>query len=170
MEQNTLTGWLEKNKTLLTYFAMGLVVMIVLVGGVLSKYSTETPHESEQVATETSQNTTNQEGANQVANTSAVISPITTDAGRGEVVFMLSSKNGSAIVREIQLHNPLKDSWVLAYDGYKTISTEPVEVYRTNLAAITYDRVQVRTLDNFFTIETPVHINSGASVQVELGI
>jgi|SRR3989344_2314838 len=168
MEQNTLISWLEKNKTLLTYVAMGLVVVIVLVGGVTSKYFTETPHETEKVATETTTNTET------VANTSATITPLsenkTIEVGRGEVVFILSSKSGSAIVREIHLHNPLKDSWVLAYDGYKTISTEPVEVFRVNLAAIEYDQVQIRTLDNFFTINNPVSVKSSESTKVELGI
>lgn len=169
MEQNNnLTNWLEKNKTLLTYVAMGLVVVVVLVGGVISRYSIETPHESE-VATETT-NTEN------TANTLATITPIIAEAekvieaGRGEVVFVLSSSAGSAIVREIHLHNPQKDSWVLAYDGYKTISTEPVEVFRAKLAAIQYNQVQVRTLDNFFTLNSPVSVRSGESVVVELGI
>ncbi len=167
MEQNTLTSWLEKNKTLLTYVAMGLVVVVVLVGGVMSKYFTETPHETEKMATETT-------SAENLANTVATITPIAEsnmiEVGRGEAVFVLSSKSGSAIVREIHLHNPTKDSWVLAYDGYKTISTEPVEVYRAKLAAIEYDKIQVRTLDNFFTINNLVSIKSGDSVKVELGI
>lgn len=166
MEQNNLTSWVEKNKTLLTYVAMAVVIVVVLVGGTVSKYSIETPHESEQVA----QEQVIQENVNQVANTAATITPITIEAGRGEVVFILSSQDGSKIVREIHLHNPHKDSWVLAYDGYKTISTEPTEVYRATLAAITYDRAQIRTLDNFFTIENPVQVKDGDSIKVELEI
>lgn len=162
MEQNNLTSWIEKNKTLLTYMAMAVVVMVVLVGGIVSKYSIETPYESEQLATgiETIQ----------VANTSATITPIQMEVNRGEVVFILSSQDGSKIVREIHLHNPHKDSWVLAYDGYKTISTEPTEVYRAMLAAIEYDQVQVRTLDNFFTISNPVKVMNGESIKAELSI
>ncbi|MEK7114927.1 MAG: hypothetical protein AAB847_01020 [Patescibacteria group bacterium] len=160
MEQNKFNSWVEKNKTLLTYIIMGTVVAIVLVGGTLSRYSEETPNEMEKVVTDTAQ----------VANTAAIITPIVAEAGRGEVVFMLSSKSGGAVVREIHLHNPYKDSWVLAYDGYKTVSTELTEVYRTNLAAITYDKAQVRTLDNFFVIENPVKIMSEESTIVNLEI
>lgn len=148
---------------------MGLIVAIVLVGGTLSRYSKETPNEIE-IEKVVADTTTETENTNQVANTAAIITPIVTEAGRGEIVFILSSKSGAATVREIHLHNPHKDSWILAYDGYKTISTEPTEVYRTTLAAIEYDQMQVRTLDNFFTINNPVKIKGGESVEVKLEI
>lgn len=89
--------------------------------------------------------------------------------GKGEVIFSVSSKVDD-VVREIFLHNPQKDSWLPVYDGYRSVTSAPVEVYRVNLSPIKFDKVRVRTLKKSKDLnqEVEVKVDSSVNVVIEL--
>ena len=163
MEQDKLKpllSWVEKNSQLLTTAATVVVVVVLMMGIVVwnkieeGKVVEETKETTEIVSDAT---------ASPTAGISALV-----ESGKGEVVFVVSSAKSDVIVREIQLHNPHKNSWVVAYDGYKPVFRIPIEVFRTRLAAINYDMVQVRTLDSFYPIPREVMVKDGDSIAVNL--
>jgi hypothetical protein len=87
----------------------------------------------------------------------------------GEVVFVVSSQNNETL-REIQIHNPYYDSWILVYDGYRQVSPIPVEVYRTVLAPVQYDRITIRTTNNYHQLNKNFTPLGGGSIIVGLDI
>lgn len=95
---------------------------------------------------------------------------------KGEAVFSVSSPVG-VVVREVSIHNPFKDSWVLIYDGYKFVGAgQAVEIFKTSLAALTYDQVMVRVLteqtgesnETMKQMNVTVMANSMTNVTIEL--
>ena len=87
--------------------------------------------------------------------------------GVGEVVFSISAKEDD-VIREISLHNPYKNSWLQVYDGYRSVTASPVEVYRVNLSPIKFDKVQVRTVKDLKVFDKEVEIKDGASTNILL--
>lgn len=157
---STLSLW-QKNKSYLVWVILFLIIVLVIMA---SNTGLETAKED--VDSSSNLTLTEEEGAlaSNQEQTASVLNAV--GVGKGEVVFILSSKVG-AIVREIQLHNPYKDTWVVVYDGYKSISDIPTEVFRASLAAIAYDKIQVRTLDNFYPLEG-MSVSAGQSITVNL--
>lgn len=163
-ENNNLLTLL-RNKALLIVVAVIVIAILIVLAAVLPKKEKSTDTSSnlvEDVFDEASDDSFSDNlSANLLANV--------VESGKGEAVFVLSAKKDS-IVREIQLYNPHKNSWVVIYDGYKSVSQTPVEVYRAQLAAIDYSKVQVRALDNFYFFEQIISVPSGGSLTVNLEI
>ena len=170
MEQNKLKpllDWVAKNNQALLTTAIILVVVFLMAGIVIWNRM-----EEGRVAEETMENVFDTVAPslsteNNVSQT-AVISAMV-ESGKGEVVFMVSAKK-DAIIREIQLHNPHKNSWVVVYDGYKPVFRIPVEVFRARLTAINYDMIQVRTLDSFYPFFKEVLVQDGKTITVNLDL
>ena len=98
--------------------------------------------------------------------TASLITAIPT--GKGEAVFKVS---GNGVLREIFIHNPFKDSWVQVYYGYRELSAESQEVIRVNLASIKYDKMKVRTLDEYFDeINQVVEVKENSLTEVNLNL
>lgn len=159
MEQQTLL--LPKNKKITTLIIGVAAVALGIALMIFNRYWA--PMEGEPVDITTVEDSV--ANIEQVGNVLGII-----PEGRGELTFMVSAKASGTIVREIQLYNPLKDSWVIVYDGYKTLSETPTEVFRAGLAAMTYSKVQVRTLDRFFAFDRPITVVSGVADMVVLNL
>lgn len=156
-----LIDFWQKNKPYLVWVVLFLIIILIIIATKSGLKTTKQDVDSSQNLTFTEEENIPSSNQEQVANTLNAVGD-----GRGEAVFVLSSKTDN-IIREIQLHNPYKDSWVVAYDGYKSVSQVPVEVFRASLAAIDYDKIQVRTLDGFYPFEGAV-ITSGKSIIINL--
>ena len=157
---SALSFW-QKNKSYLVWVVLLLIIVLIIMTATTGLETTKQDVDSSQSLTLIKEEDVSSDNQEQTANVLNIVS-----AGKGEVVFILSSKT-NAIVREIQLHNPYKDSWVVVYDGYKSISDIPVEVFRAGLAAIAYDKIQIRTLDNFYSLEGVI-VPDGQSITVNL--
>ena len=155
-----------------TNLAIVVLVLVIVVVGVkllMSGTPTLAPGTAEvATSTETKGEMSHEESASMVE---SVMSE-----GKGDVMFVVSSSSG-VIVREISVYNPFKDSWVLVYDGYKSVGAgQAVEIFKASLAPLTYDRVKVRTLSadtgasNEVVKEMPVTVieKKTASVTIEL--
>lgn len=160
MEQQTL---LPKNKTVTTLLIAVVVVVLGIIATIVNRYWA--PITGAPLDTNTEETVSTIPAAQNQEQVGNVLTSIT--SGKGELTFVVSAKTGS-IVREIQLYNPYKGSWIIIYDGYKTVGETPVEVFKAGLAAMTYSKVQVRTLDRFFTFDRPTIVTSGITDTVIL--
>ena len=161
MEQNNLNS----KKQALTNVAIFVAVFIILLLSVkfatwsASKWSGGSDQEVLKETLNEDLNSFEQQSASVVE----ALIPAT-----GEVVLLASSKKDT-ILREIHFYNPYTKSWLLVYDGYKSISQNPSEVYRVVLnSALKFTKVRARTLDDMRDFEKEVEIKSGSSVNVLL--
>lgn len=160
MEQNTHNS----KKQILTNVGIFVAVFVILLISVkfatwsASKWSNvpanDNPEQEQEVATETPSN-------NQANVLEAFSGP------SGELVLSVSSKN-NGVLREVYLYNPHTKSWLLVYDGYRSLSESLSEIYRVVLDPIKFTKVRVRTLDDMVDLDKEVEIKSGSSVNVSL--
>ncbi len=158
-----------------------LIVIVLLVGIKLAtwtgqKQAGETTAGAEEQAASVEQTVGGAAGSNQPLLTVTSGVP----AGVGEVGLIVSSEK-PVIVREIYFYNSAKtaaggDPWVLVYDGYSQVGPGGKEIFRAQLAPITYDKVRVRTLsaDSGASTESvkdiQVAVPDGASINVLLSL
>lgn len=152
----------DNKKQALTNLGIFVAIFVILLMGVkfatwsAAKWSEDDKvDEVEPLITVTADN----EPIQITANVSAAL------AGKGEVVFSVSSKEDD-VVREIFLHNPAKDSWLQVYDGYRSVTAAPVEVYKVTLSPVKFDKVRVRTLNTAKDLDQAVEVKSDSSVNV----
>jgi len=162
----------DNKKQALTNLGIFIAIFVILLMGVkfatwsASKWSGEGGEESEVMVEGTLKEplltiTADNEPVQITANAMEAL------AGKGEVVFSISSQ-ADDVVREILLHNPHKDSWVQVYDGYRSVTAEPVEVYRVTLSPITFDKVRVRTINNLKDFDKEVNVQGDSSLNIVL--
>lgn len=129
-------------------FIIALVVIVGVVGAVLAvRDNTSGPlSPTENLGLLINSTTTNEDTLTEAQTATVVTAMTPEEVGKGEVIFIGSAKKPVA-VRQIQLFNPFKQSWVLVYDGYREISPAPMEVFKARLGALTYTKVQVVTTE-----------------------
>lgn len=161
-EFNKLRVRSSKNKILLISFFAALVAAAFYGGYALSKKIVGTVSEKN---AESLINAVDTESADIVSGEASVLNIF--EAGKGEVKFVVSADTAT-VLRELFVRNPFKNSWILVYDGYRELSSEPQEIIRVNLASMTYDEIRARTLDNDIAIQKSIEAKEGRSVTVTL--
>ena len=156
-EQKPETGW-----------NIGILVLIVIVLLVGIKLATWTGKKQMDEAVTDPEAATEE----QAATVEKTVNPLLTvtsgvPKGKGEVGLIVSSER-PVIIREIYFYNSFKaaegqNPWILVYDGYSQLNPgEGKEIFRAQLAPITYDKVRVRSLST----ETGASIESTKDIQV----
>lgn len=174
----------EQNGQAGTNLAIVILVLVIVVVGVkllMSSSPAGVPAE-EDVASETATSTEDsgeiasdmmpilpEEGVEPVKE--MVVTPVAPVAGvgKGMVAFSVSS-NQAVNVLGISVRNPWRTAeesggWIKIYEGYKAIPANgAAEVYTVSLAAITYDKVRVRTISE----ETGETAEAEQDMQIEV--
>lgn len=173
----------EQNGQAGTNLAIVILVLVIVVVGVkllMSSSSAGVPAEDE-VAAETATSTDGDgggmmpvapEGGREPAEEMVVTENPSVPAaavGKGMVTFSVSSPKAVNVLG-IFVRNPWRmkeesGGWIKIYEGYKAVPAEgAVEVYTVSLAAITYDKVKVRTISG----ETGEPMETEQDMQVEV--
>lgn len=166
MEQNTNNS----KKQILTNVGIFVAVFVVLLISVkfatwsASKWSNALTNEELNLEADKSGQKAIEESSDKQANVLEAFS-----GPSGELVLSVSSKTDD-VLREIYLYNPHTESWLLVYDGYKSLTNSSSEVYRVVLDPIKFTKVRVRTLDDMIDLDKEVEIKSGSSVNVSLDL
>ena len=155
----------EQNGQAGTNLAIVILVLVIVVVGVkllMSSSPAGVPAEDE-VAMETATSTGEdgeesgmmpivpEEGMKPAEEMVAVPTTPVTAVGKGMVAFSVSSPKAVNVLG-IFVRNPWRmeeesGGWIRIYEGYKAIPANgAAEVYAVSLAAITYDKVKVRTI------------------------
>lgn len=175
----------EQNGQAGTNLAIVILVLVIVVVGVklLMSSSPAGVTAEEEVAAETATSTDDgvgsmmpvipEDGAEPakeiVVTESAAIVPTTAAVGKGMVAFSVSSKQAVNVLG-ISVRNPWRTSeesggWIKIYEGYKAVPVNgAAEVYTVSLAAITYDKVKVRTI----SVETGETAEVEQNMQIEV--
>ena len=153
----------DPKKQALTNVGIFVAIFVILLIGVklatwsASKWSSS----NEEVVEEPQLQVQSQTQTAQTVETASVVESF--GVGRGEVVFSVSSKT-KTFLREIQLFNPHKNSWIVVYDGYREVSNTPTEINRVTLSSIKFTKVLVRTMDDAFSFDREVDVKEGSSL------
>lgn len=156
MEQNTNNS----KKQILTNVGIFVAVFVILLISV--KFATWSASKWSNVSVVEESNN-NQASVVETFSDSSASSP----SVGGELVFSVSSKT-SDVLREIYLYNPNIKSWLLVYDGYKSLNSAPSEVYRVVLDPVQFTKVRLRTISDMVDLDKVVEVKSGSSVGVLL--
>lgn len=174
----------EQNGQAGTNLAIVILVLVIVVVGVkllMSSSPAGVPAE-EEVAAETATSTDSEAGnmmpvapeegmepAEEMEVTENVPAMPSTAVGKGMVTFSISSPKAVNVLG-IFVRNPWRTEeesggWIKVYEGYKAVPAEgAVEVYTVSLAAITYDKVKVRTI----SAETGEPMEAEQDMQIEV--
>lgn len=156
----------------LAAFIIVILLIAAVVGGVLlikNVLAPSVPATDNLAVGENTATPTDAANAGQADQTASLINTLDrqsaapAEIGAGEVIFTGSAKQ-NAIVRQINLFNPFKQNWVLVYDGYKEISSAPMEIFRARLAAITYTKAQLVTVGGAIDINKELTVKKDGTV------
>lgn len=157
----------NENSGVTKLFMMGFFVILV-AGAFFGGYKLSQRFGGSVVVENEILNTPNQEIVETTDNSKSASLLNAVSAGKGEVVFKVSSYE-SSVLREIFVYNPFKNSWIQVYDGYRELTSNPQEVIRVNLASMKYNKVRVRTLENYYgEIEKEIDVKENNSTEVNL--
>lgn len=178
----------EQNGQAGTNLAIVILVLVIVVVGVkllMSSSPAGVPAE-EEMAAETATSTAAEgeeaasgmmpmapekemESGEEMAATPATPAAPGAAVGKGMVAFSVSSPKAVNVLG-IFVRNPWRKDeesggWIKIYEGYKAVPAEgAVEVYAVSLAAITYDKVKVRTISE----ETGETAEAEQDMQIEV--